>query len=220
MLFQKSGTSSFLPQYAIGQGQLTFYPLWHNRHKATAGPWCLSFASHHSWRLVVLSGTIGSWNGKRCRSCDRLDRQWCILAANYIPPGFRECDDTRNYNQVCTSVASFNDVTCSAQGRCFIRNPIAFLFNPHRSCLVCTGTWPTAVFTSPVAAITSITSVTSIIRSAAVLVLPSQSLQPLLLGMCIDVCADDEPYGVEERYPNFVGKEGLRKGQSKWGGHP
>ena len=39
---------------------------------------------------------------------------------------------------------------------------------------------------------------------SAILVLPPQSLQPLLLGMGIDVRADHEPNEVEERHPRLV----------------
>lgn len=44
-------------------------------------------------------------------------------------------------------------------------------------------------------------------------ILPPQSLQPLLLGVRVDIRADDEAEEVEERHPGFVGEEGLGEGQ-------
>lgn len=49
-----------------------------------------------------------------------------------------------------------------------------------------------------------------------ILVLPPQCLQPLLFGMCVDVCANDEANKVEERHPSLVGQERLREGECEW----
>lgn len=50
----------------------------------------------------------------------------------------------------------------------------------------------------------------------AVLILPPESLQSLLLGMCIDVSTNHEADEVEEWYPNLIRQECLGKGKRKW----
>lgn len=67
--------------------------------------------------------------------------------------------------------------------------------------LVASWSWSSVIILAPA------------ISRPAVLVFPSQSLQSLLLGVCVDVCADDETNEIEEWYPDLVGKEGLCKGQ-------
>jgi hypothetical protein len=54
--------------------------------------------------------------------------------------------------------------------------------------------------------------------TAVAVVLSPQSSEPLLLGVCVDVCADDESNDVEEGHPSSLGKELLSKGQRD-GGH-
>jgi hypothetical protein len=49
--------------------------------------------------------------------------------------------------------------------------------------------------------------------SAVAVVLPPQGSEPLLLGVCVDVCADDEADDVEEGHPCGLGEELLGKGQ-------
>lgn len=48
----------------------------------------------------------------------------------------------------------------------------------------------------------------------------SQSGQALLLGVGVDVCADAESDGVEERNPSLLGQELLRKGEGDWRSDP
>lgn len=48
------------------------------------------------------------------------------------------------------------------------------------------------------------------------MVLPPQGRKPLLLGVRVDVGADNEPDNVEERYPGLLRKELLRKGKRNW----
>lgn len=43
-----------------------------------------------------------------------------------------------------------------------------------------------------------------------------QSSQPLLLGVRIDVCADNKRYKIEERDPSVLGQELLGKRQGQW----
>jgi hypothetical protein len=54
--------------------------------------------------------------------------------------------------------------------------------------------------------------------AAVSVVLSPQSSEPLLLGVCVDVCADDESNDVEEGHPSSLGKELLSKSQRD-GGH-
>lgn len=49
--------------------------------------------------------------------------------------------------------------------------------------------------------------------------LPQRS-KPLLFGMRIDVCTDDESNDIEERYPGLLGEELLREGKCERGGDP
>lgn len=51
---------------------------------------------------------------------------------------------------------------------------------------------------------------------AVVLVFSSQSLQPLLLGMGIDVCANNKADGVEERDPDLIWQERLSECKRDW----
>lgn len=54
----------------------------------------------------------------------------------------------------------------------------------------------------------------------AVAVLPPEGLQPLLLGVCVDVGSNEETDDVEERHPGLLGQESLGEGQSDRGGDP
>lgn len=54
----------------------------------------------------------------------------------------------------------------------------------------------------------------------AVAVLPPESLQPLLLGVRIDVGANDEANDVEEGHPSLLRQEGLSEGQGDRRGDP
>jgi len=56
--------------------------------------------------------------------------------------------------------------------------------------------------------------------ASTVIVLPSESLQPLLLGVSVDVGSDDETNDVEEWHPGLLGQEGLRKRQGDRRGDP
>jgi hypothetical protein len=49
--------------------------------------------------------------------------------------------------------------------------------------------------------------------AAVAIVLSPQRREPLLLGVCVDVCADDEADDVEEGHPCGLGEELLGKGQ-------
>lgn len=49
--------------------------------------------------------------------------------------------------------------------------------------------------------------------ASAVTVLPPESLQPLFLGVSVDVGSNDETDDVEERHPSLLGQESLRKRQ-------
>lgn len=60
----------------------------------------------------------------------------------------------------------------------------------------------------------------AIVRSATILVLPSQSLQSLLLRVRVDVGANDKADDVEEWHPNLVREECLGKGERDWRGDP
>lgn len=48
----------------------------------------------------------------------------------------------------------------------------------------------------------------------------AQSCETLLLGDCVDVCANDKTDNVEEGNPQLVGEELLGKGQADGGGDP
>ena len=48
----------------------------------------------------------------------------------------------------------------------------------------------------------------------------SQSLETLLLGVRVDICADDEADEVEERHPRMFRQESLRKGERQGRGDP
>lgn len=50
--------------------------------------------------------------------------------------------------------------------------------------------------------------------ASAVIVLPPESLQPLFLGVGVDVGSNDETDDVEERHPGLLGQESLRERQS------
>jgi hypothetical protein len=55
---------------------------------------------------------------------------------------------------------------------------------------------------------------------AVAVVLSPQSSEPLLLGVCVDVCTDDESDDVEEGHPCGLGEELLGKGQRDGGDDP
>jgi hypothetical protein len=56
--------------------------------------------------------------------------------------------------------------------------------------------------------------------ASAVVVLPPESLQPLFLGVSVDVGSNDETDDVEERHPGLLGQESLRKRQGDGRGDP
>jgi hypothetical protein len=56
--------------------------------------------------------------------------------------------------------------------------------------------------------------------ASTVIVLPPESLQPLFLGVSVDVGSNDETDDVEERHPGLLGQERLRKRQGNGRGDP
>lgn len=56
--------------------------------------------------------------------------------------------------------------------------------------------------------------------ASTVIVLPPESLQPLFLGVSVDVGSNDETDDVEERHPGLLGQESLRKRQGDGRGDP
>lgn len=56
--------------------------------------------------------------------------------------------------------------------------------------------------------------------AAISVVLSPQSSEPLLLGVCVDVCADDEPDNVEEGHPGALRQELLGESQRDRGDDP
>jgi hypothetical protein len=56
--------------------------------------------------------------------------------------------------------------------------------------------------------------------ASTVIVLSPESLQPLFLGVSVDVGSNDEPDDVEERHPGLLGQESLRKRQGDGRGDP
>lgn len=59
-----------------------------------------------------------------------------------------------------------------------------------------------------------------VLAAAALIVALAESFQTLLLGVGVDVGADEETDDVEERHPGVLGEELLGEGQGQRGGNP
>jgi hypothetical protein len=84
---------------------------------------------------------------------------------------------------------------------------------------MCLVAWPivrTAIFVARSAADLAPATATT----AVSVVLSPQSSEPLLLGVCVDVCADDETDNVEKGHPCSLGEELLSKSQRDGGHNP
>jgi hypothetical protein len=64
------------------------------------------------------------------------------------------------------------------------------------------------------------TAAAKIPSAAVAVVLSPQRCEPLLLGVCVDVCADYETDYVEEGHPRVLGQELLGEGQRDWRNNP